>query len=141
MSQDKKSYTSTIDGARTAIKDGDSYEMTLTTKFQADLEHRDRLELYRALREKNPAPYAAYIDFPATRNTILSSSPERFISIDQRGVAEMKPIKGTVAVSEDPDEDERIKKSLAMDVKELAENLMVRFAFSATNVILTSADR
>jgi para-aminobenzoate synthetase len=37
----------------------------------------------------------------------------------------MKPIKGTVAVSSDLDEDSLIKNELAKDVKELAENLMI----------------
>ena len=123
---DKKSYTALIERSKTSIKEGDSYEMTLTTKFRAELGRRDCFGIYRSLRAKNPAPYSAFLDFPATCTTILSSSPERFISIDSRGIAEMKPIKGTVAVSKDPVEDRKVVKSLATDVKELAENLMVR---------------
>jgi para-aminobenzoate synthetase len=122
----QKGYASLIGQARAAIKEGDSYEMTLTTKFRAHSNHNEYFGLYRTLRAKNPAPYSAYLNFPATDTTILSSSPERFISIDRRGFAEMKPIKGTVGVSKDPIEDAMIKQKLAADVKELAENLMVR---------------
>jgi para-aminobenzoate synthetase len=39
----------------------------------------------------------------------------------------MKPIKGTVARSKDPQKDAQRKHRLATDVKELAENLMVCF--------------
>lgn len=124
-SHNKSTYTTLIAQAKAAIKEGDSYEMTLTTKFRAHRDSRDCFGLYRSLRAKNPAPYSAFLNFPATESTIMSSSPERFISIDRCGIAEMKPIKGTVAVSKDPNEDARVKDRLATDVKELAENLMV----------------
>lgn len=119
------SYTQKIKAAQDAIKEGETYELTLTTKFKARSRDVDPYSLYLSLRARNPAPYSAYLHFPAYDTTILSSSPERFISIDSEGVAEMKPIKGTLAVSPDEQEDERRKIQLATDVKELAENLMV----------------
>lgn len=119
------SYSNTIWAAKEAIKEGETYELTLTTKFRAKSPEVDPYSLYLDLRKRNPAPYSAYIYFAAHEKTILSSSPERFISIDSNGVAEMKPIKGTLAVDSDPVEDERRKHQLATDVKELAENLMV----------------
>ncbi|KAL3462227.1 ADC synthase [Aspergillus heterothallicus] len=121
----EESYSQTIREAQEAIKEGETYELTLTTKFQALSPRVDPYSLYLALRARNPAPYSAYINFPSHDLSILSSSPERFISIDSDGVAEMKPIKGTLAVSPDPVEDERRKNQLATDVKELAENLMI----------------
>jgi para-aminobenzoate synthetase len=121
----ENSYSQTIREAQEAIKEGETYELTLTTKFQAQSPKVDPYSLYLALRARNPAPYSAYINFPSHDLSILSSSPERFISVDPSGVAEMKPIKGTLAVSPDPVEDERRKNQLATDVKELAENLMV----------------
>ncbi|PCD23190.1 hypothetical protein AU210_014713 [Fusarium oxysporum f. sp. radicis-cucumerinum] len=119
------SYSNTIWAAKEAIKEGETYELTLTTKFRAKSPEVDPYSLYLDLRKRNPAPYSAYIHFAAHDKTILSSSPERFISIDSNGVAEMKPIKGTLAVDSDPVEDERRKHQLATDVKELAENLMI----------------
>lgn len=123
---DEESYSDTIRAAKAAIKDGEAYELTLTTKFKAESPKVDPYALYLDLRERNPAPYSAFMHFAAHDNTILSSSPERFISVDANGVAEMKPIKGTLAVSPDFEENERKKTQLATDVKELAENLMVR---------------
>lgn len=124
------SYSNTIRAAKEAIKEGETYELTLTTKFKAKSPKVDPYSLYLDLRKRNPAPYSAFIHFAAHDNTILSSSPERFISIDSDGVAEMKPIKGTLAVDPDPEEDERRKHQLATDVKELAENLMVSIRIS-----------
>ena len=139
---DRSSYCSLVEDAQAYIKEGDSYEMTLTTKFRASLGRKDPFGLYLTLRAKNPAPYSAFINFPSTKTTILSSSPERFISIDQHGIAEMKPIKGTVAVSKDPEEDAQIKHSLATDVKELAENLMVGVILSSwVKIRLTGVPR
>ncbi|EEP82206.1 hypothetical protein UREG_07071 [Uncinocarpus reesii 1704] len=122
---DEKSYSQKIRAAQNAIKEGEAYELTLTTKFNASDSGADPYALYLSLRARNPAPYSAYINFPVHNIAILSSSPERFISIDANGVAEMKPIKGTLAVSPDKEEDERRKHQLATDVKELAENLML----------------
>lgn len=122
---DESSYAQTIGAAKEAIKEGETYELTLTTKFKAASPDADPFSLYLDLRERNPAPYSAFIHFTARNTSILSSSPERFISIDGNGVAEMKPIKGTLAVSSNLEENERRKNQLATDVKELAENLMV----------------
>ncbi|WEW54780.1 para-aminobenzoate synthase, (PABA) [Emydomyces testavorans] len=122
---DEASYSQKICAAQDAIKEGEAYELTLTTKFKASSPDVEPYALYLSLRARNPAPYSAYINFPVNNTTILSSSPERFISIDADGVAEMKPIKGTLAVSPDEKEDERRKHQLATDVKELAENLMI----------------
>jgi para-aminobenzoate synthetase len=122
---DETSYSSSVEKAREAIREGETYELTMTTKFRAQAPGTDPYHLYLSLRARNPAPYSAFLNFPSENVAILSSSPERFISIDRNGVAEMKPIKGTLAVSPDKEEDERRKHTLATDVKELAENLMV----------------
>lgn len=122
---DENSYSQKIHAAQQAIKEGETYEVTLTTRFSAKCPGGDPYSLYLSLRSRNPAPYSAYIHFPVSDTTILSSSPERFISVDGDGIAEMKPIKGTLAVSPEKEEDERRKIQLAADVKELAENLMV----------------
>ncbi|KAF3491070.1 para-aminobenzoate synthase [Arthroderma uncinatum] len=122
---DEDSYGRKIHAAQQAIKEGETYEVTLTTRFRAKMTDVDPYSLYLSLRSRNPAPYSAFINFPVSNTAILSSSPERFISVDGEGVAEMKPIKGTLAVSPDKEEDERRKVQLATDVKELAENLMI----------------
>ena len=59
---------------------GHSYEICLTNKLVAEATP-DPLELYRALRRVNPAPFAAYLRFGDV--AVLSSSPERFLSVDR----------------------------------------------------------
>ncbi|KAI9314541.1 ADC synthase [Dichotomocladium elegans] len=135
------------------IHEGESYEICLTTRFRTGLADAvgHRTDLWRLyshhLRKNNPAPFSALLHFPTCDMSILSSSPERFLSISATGVAEMKPIKGTMARAlecvcpkeeaymhcEDNElclarrlaEDERRKQALWQDVKERAENLMI----------------
>ena len=42
-----------------------------------------RGRIYRRLRARNAAPFAAYLDFPD--GAVLSASPERFLHVDDRG--------------------------------------------------------
>lgn len=121
-------YKLAIDSARQSIIAGDAYELCITTQFRStvpDTIASDPYLLYRSLRTTNPAPYSAYFHLPLSSLAILSSSPERYMRIDQSGEVEMKPIKGTVRRSSDPIENERRKKALEADEKERAENLMI----------------
>jgi anthranilate/para-aminobenzoate synthase component I len=83
----------------------------------------DPLDLYRALRRANPAPFAAYLRFGDL--AVLSSSPERFLRLDRRGEAEARPIKGTSRRGATPAEDAHLAAALAADEKNRAENLMI----------------
>ncbi len=105
-----------------AIRDGEAYEICLTNMLsvRADI---DPLRAYRTLRAVNPAPYAAYLNFGGV--AVLSSSPERFLTIDRKGWVESKPIKGTRPRGADPDEDKRLRDSLRLAEKDQAENLMI----------------
>ena len=81
------------------LLDGESYEICLTNSIAAEVE-ADPLALYMELRRVNPAPFAAYLRFGSL--AVLSSSPERFLSVDRDGGAEAKPIKGTAAAVRRP---------------------------------------
>ena len=121
-------YIAAIDSARRSIIAGDAYELCLTTQFRTTISPSlavDPYPLYASLRQTNPAPYSAYFRLPLSSIALLSSSPERFMSIDRSGKVEMKPIKGTVRRSDDPIEDERRRLALEADEKERAENLMI----------------
>ncbi len=115
-------YRQRITAAQHYIRDGESYEICLTNRFVSQA-HPHPLTLYRLLRNLNPAPYAAFLRLP--RKTVLSSSPERFLTIDRTGRMEAKPIKGTLPRGRTPAEDARFAAALRSSEKNRAENLMI----------------
>ncbi len=115
-------YPAAYDRVQSYLRSGDSYEVNLT--FQRRIAYRgDHVELYRQLRRANPAPYAAFLRLPAA--TVLSSSPERFLRVDDHGVVQARPIKGTAPRHPDPATDATIKERLRTETKTVAENLMI----------------
>src|SRR4029079_19764353 len=80
-------------------------------------------DLYRRLRRRNPAPFAAYFDCGDL--TVLSASPERFLRLDERGSVETRPIKGTRPRGLGPMHDAALGRALAEGEKDRAENVMI----------------
>ncbi|HHT58787.1 aminodeoxychorismate synthase component I, partial [Corynebacterium stationis] len=119
-------YVARIGEVDAALRRGDSYEVCLTDTYETQVAV-DGWDLYRQLRRNNPAPYAAYLKLGGFGDDleILSSSPERFLKVERDGTVSSKPIKGTIARSEDPDEDRRRSYFLQTDAKTRAENLMI----------------
>ncbi|XAR65404.1 Aminodeoxychorismate synthase [Bertholletia excelsa] len=121
----REQYIKDVEKCQAYIKDGESYELCLTTQLRKRIGEIDSLGLYLKLREKNPAPYAAWLNFTKEGLCICCSSPERFLRLDRNGVLEAKPIKGTIARGSTPDEDELLKLQLQCSEKDQAENLMI----------------
>ncbi|KAG9149735.1 hypothetical protein Leryth_012455 [Lithospermum erythrorhizon] len=121
----KEQYTNDISQCQKFIKDGESYELCFTTQMRKDVADIDPLKLYLQLREKNPAPYAAWLNFSKEDLCICCSSPERFLRLDRDGVLEAKPIKGTISRGATLEEDELLKLQLQYSEKDQAENLMI----------------
>jgi para-aminobenzoate synthetase len=115
-------YLGLIAECQDAIKQGESYEICLTNRIDCE-GSIDPFPAYLALREASPAPFASYLRFDEL--AILSSSPERFLSISPDGVAESRPIKGTRPRGETPIADAALRADLATNVKDRAENLMI----------------
>ncbi|KAL1819233.1 hypothetical protein ACET3Z_014102 [Daucus carota] len=121
----REQYIDDVEKCQEFIKDGESYELCLTTQMRKKIGERDSLGLYLNLREKNPAPYSAWLNFSSENLSVCCSSPERFLRLDRHGVLEAKPIKGTIARSAKPEEDELLKLQLQYSEKDQAENLMI----------------
>ncbi len=115
-------YLELIAECKKEIKKGESYEVCLTNMITNHVEI-DPLNTYRALRSRNPAPYATYLNFPGA--AVLSSSPERFLTIDPYGVIDAKPIKGTRKRGKTVAEDEALYEDLRTNEKDRSENLMI----------------
>ncbi len=77
------------------IAAGDVFQVCLSQRFTV-ADAPDPLAIYRSLRRRNPAWYAAYLSFdsPAGRCAVLSSSPELFLRV-RDGRVMTRPIKGT----------------------------------------------
>ena len=115
-------YRDDISSCKDYLTAGHSYEICLTNTLAGEVA-AEPLELYRALRRANPAPFAAYLRLGDL--AVLSSSPERFLAVDRRGRAEARPIKGTGRRGADPAEDASLAADLAADAKSRAENVTI----------------
>ena len=121
-----EAYMDAVRASQHEIYEGNSYEVCLTAQTSARIQNPSQelfFELYRRQRAHNAAPYAAYLrcgDF-----SVLSSSPERFLSVDTHRNAQTKPIKGTIARGATPEEDAAAAAWLRTDEKTRAENLMI----------------
>lgn len=115
-------YLNMIAQAQDLITRGESYEICLTTQLTGAAE-LDPLAAYLALRASNPTSYGSYLCLGEM--AVLSSSPERFITIDSAGHVESKPIKGTRPRGATPEDDTAIALELAANPKDRAENLMI----------------
>jgi para-aminobenzoate synthetase component I len=118
---DRAEYAAAFRRVQRQIRDGDCYQVNLTQRFRARAEG-DGWDAYLKLRAINPAPFAAFLDFPDGR--VLCSSPERFLSVRGRSV-ETKPIKGTRPRSPDPSRDAALIDELRASDKDRAENVMI----------------
>jgi para-aminobenzoate synthetase len=115
-------YLAGIERSQAELAAGESYEVCLTDQISTDASP-DPFALYRRLRRSNPSPFAAFLRFGDT--AIVSSSPERFLSVGRDGAVQARPIKGTISRAEDPAEDAARRAELAGDEKTRAEHLMI----------------
>ncbi|MFK0295210.1 aminodeoxychorismate synthase component I [Streptomyces sp. NPDC090442] len=119
---DRGAYLKRIAECLDEIRAGESYEICLTNTVTVR-EEIDPLRTYTGLRRVSPVPFGAYLGFADV--AVLSSSPERFLSVSAAGTVESKPIKGTRPRGRSPEEDGRLRRSLATSEKDRAENLMI----------------
>jgi para-aminobenzoate synthetase len=118
----REQYLADIARSQAELAAGESYEVCLTDQISTDASP-DPFDLYRNLRRSNPAPFASYLKLGDV--AVVSSSPERFLSVDRERRVEARPIKGTTSRSADPVEDAALKAELTSDEKTYAEHLMI----------------
>jgi len=143
MRNSHDSYIEKIERCKEIIKDGDSYELCLTTQFTLLKEIEDFIFLekkipfaflcYLSLRNNNPAPFSLYFHVENLDLRICCSSPEEFLRIysedhNNHFKLRMKPVKGTICRDlNNKAKDEDLKQALLNSEKDKSENLMVFF--------------
>ena len=107
--------------AKEHIRAGDVFQVVLSQRLEAKVQ-APPFEIYRALRQINPAPYLFFLRFG--EDCILGSSPEMLVEVSGRDV-EYRPIAGTRPRGKDPEEDRQLEQELLADEKECAEHVML----------------
>ena len=125
----RKSWESDTPGAyeakvlriRSEIARGNVYQVNLTRQerwaFEGDL-----TVFARQLYAVNPAPFSAFITGPDF--SVVSSSPERFLRIDQGRIV-TRPIKGTAPRGANAAQDEELAAALMTSPKNCSELAMI----------------
>jgi len=115
-------YQGWFERVQEQLRLGNSYEVNLT--YRQSIESGvDPVSAYLRLRKLNPAPYSGYVQHHGT--SVLSSSPERFATIDRNRWVETRPIKGTTPRGATREEDEQNAQALRTEPKFRSENLMI----------------
>lgn len=117
----KDEYIQKVLKIKNHIKEGDIYQANFTTRFTIT-SPLSPFESYLRLRELNPAPYSAYLNFGNYQ--ILSSSPERMFKVEDNKISTC-PIKGTIQLGNNTDEQKINLAKLLNSTKDKAELLMI----------------
>jgi para-aminobenzoate synthetase component 1 len=118
---DRPDYLTAVQRAIDYVHAGDCFQVNLSQRLISP-DTRPPLELYRRLRERNPASFAGYFDMGDF--VLASASPERFLRV-QHNQVETRPIKGTRPRGATPDEDRCQAEELLRSLKDRAENVMI----------------
>ena len=120
------SYKNAVKTGINKILAGDIFEVNLSQQFEFNKINYNKYNLYLKMREINPAPFSAYLNFSHLDQAVylLSNSPERFLKLDNNKV-ETKPIKGTIRRDIDKAKDLKQANFLLNSKKDIAENIMI----------------
>ncbi|MFE5408816.1 aminodeoxychorismate synthase component I [Microbacterium sp. NPDC056569] len=119
-------YAALIERCRDAIREGDAYQLCLTTRFEVEASV-DPVEVYARLRRATPAHHGGFVR--SGEHALLSASPEQFLrverSADGAATVRTRPIKGTRPRGADAVADAALADELRASEKERAENVMI----------------
>jgi len=117
----EKEFSDIVDKAKKYIYDGDIFQVVLSRKFSFQA-NGDYLKVYQKLRSLNPSPYLYHLKMD--QKTIIGSSPEMLIRVTDDQI-ETFPIAGTRKITDDEENNEKMRHELVNDEKELAEHTML----------------
>ena len=118
---DRDGYIRKVEEIREYIFNGDVYEVNLSQQLKGDF-LGNSYRLFQKLYKINPAPFSAYLNFGLEE--IVCNSPEMFLQANNKTV-QTRPIKGTIARSDDELIDRENHSKLLNSKKDQAELFMI----------------
>jgi len=117
----KDEFEKIVRKAKEYVHSGDVFQVVLSRKFSFEGKG-DYLKVYEKLRRLNPSPYMFHLKMDDS--TIIGSSPEMLLRVTGKDI-ETFPIAGTRKITDNQDENEKMRAELINDEKELAEHTML----------------
>ena len=118
----RPSYEAVVARTREYVFAGDIFQANLSQRLDG-MYTLPSLHLYQTLRTVNPSPFAGYLNLGDYE--LISSSPERLVSLGLDGWAETRPIAGTRPRGDHTPEDDALTEELNLDPKDRAEHIML----------------
>ncbi|HIF35305.1 MAG TPA: aminodeoxychorismate synthase component I [Candidatus Thioglobus sp.] len=120
--ENQEKFTDGVKACLDYIVAGDVFQVNLSRQWQYKLSEKiNSTIIYSALKNANPAPFSALIQYE--NFSIISSSPERLFSVND-GVLQTRPIAGTHPRGKGSEDDTQ-KENLISHPKEIAEHVML----------------
>ena len=122
----KNTFLKMVKKAKKYIYEGEIFQVVLSQRFKTKF-LLSPFELYRSLRSLNPSPFLFYFDLEDSikeKFSIIGSSPEILVKLKGKEIT-IRPIAGTRKRGKDINEDNKLRKDLLSDPKELSEHLML----------------
>jgi anthranilate synthase component I len=117
----KEKFFANVLKAKEYITAGDIIQVVGSQRFSTAL-NATPLDVYRAARTINPSPYMFLLELDGF--SLVGASPEIHVRCEERQV-EIRPIAGTRARGQTPEEDAANEAELLADPKERAEHVML----------------
>jgi anthranilate synthase component 1 len=117
----REAYADRVRRVRESVRAGDTFQANVSQRLAAPAAVHP-VAAYDALRDVNPAPYSALLEFPGV--DLVSASPELLLERDGERVR-TEPIAGTRPRGSTPEADDRLEADLTADEKERAEHAML----------------
>ena len=118
---DRAAFEAAVSSARAHVHAGDCLQVVVSRRIDRPFSG-DPLEVYRALRARNPGPYLYLVE--EGDRAVVGASPEMLLRVEGRRVTTV-PIAGTRPRGATPDDDDALAAELLADEKERAEHLML----------------
>jgi anthranilate synthase component 1 len=117
----QEAFEAVVERCREYIHAGDCVQVVPSQRFSVPM-HAEGLNVYRALRHVNPAPYMFYLSLGDVQ--LIGASPEILVTEDN-GLVRSRPLAGTRRRGATIEEDVALETELLSDPKERAEHIML----------------